>query len=273
MDLKIITLAFDIFVLILIIVELFAIRKHRSKIDASTKLLLKEIEELKTHQSSLTEHAALLSKSRPVITSLYTDETEIMDLAIHFLDEATECFYLGSFESLTVENSQEIEMDHSDLKKKEYITKTQDYILSGKKYVRIINFEPSQENNYNSVLAHNIQFFQNLLNFESSRDIKLELYHNNQIPTFSGDFHFRCSNKQLIIRSGGHKNKFTNNAILINDTRVIHEYQQYISSIVESKNSIKIGVNELKQMSENISKNRIDKIRDVLAKAKDQDND
>lgn len=264
MDLEYFRIIIELTVLVFIYRELVALRKHDKKIDDSAQLLLKEIDELKNHQKLLVEHTSLLNKSRPVVSNLYTDENEIMELAIQFLKEATECYYLGSFESLAISKSTEIDESELTIQKRKYIKETEDYILNSKKYVRIINFEPSFTNNYDLVLEQNIVFFLKLFNFDSSREINLELYHNNQIPSFSGDFHFRCSEKQLIIRTGGHKNKFTNSALLINDTRVIHEYQQYILSLISSPNTITIGLAELTIMSDYISKNRTQDLKTYL---------
>lgn len=210
------------------------LKKHHSQLDNSSN-------ELKSFTS-------LLADSKPILTNLSTDSVEIMEIAIKFLKVSKECFYIGSLESVKLlKKKKDKKQNELTLKKLEYVNQTTEFIHDAEKlkYVRIMNFIPNISNNYTDILRSNIEYFLSQYKTSPNTENILQLYHNSQIQTISGDFHFRCSDAQVIIRSGGHKNEQANSALVITDNRVITEYMRYMQSLIDDPNCKQIGEKNL----------------------------
>ena len=219
-------------------------------------IILREIIELKRHRTSLEKHSLTLDKVRPLFTTLYTDGDDILKLATDFTKQANVCYAFGSLESLidTERRKNETQFNFEERMKTiskykiDYVNETENFILSGKNYYRIMDFSPRNQAHDDMVIQLNISYFIRLSEFSGTRQINLNIYHNTEIPIISGDFHFRCSDSQVIIRAGGHGNKYTNNAIVITDTRVVQEYQRYYQSVIDSIKTRKLNYDDLVQL-------------------------
>lgn len=191
-------------------------------------LTKKDVSYLRKHQSQLSKHEELLRKVRPLYSTLMTDGKDIMRLAIKSTQEANELYNIGNISSLVFtekkhdENEEDFKIREAKAKEetKNYIRAITDLILKGKKYQRILNFLPNKNNDNLDEIYANVSFFFSLMNVNSyTKD--LQLYHNHEILNEKGDYHFRCSDKEVIIRIGGHGNTSTNAAIIIKDTNVM----------------------------------------------------
>jgi CTP:molybdopterin cytidylyltransferase MocA len=191
------------------------------------------------------------------MSTLYTDEAEIMDVAISFTEQADMIYALGTIATLTEmeRSATESIADHErrlasvDARKRAYVSATLNRILGGCKYRRVMDLLPEagDENERLEIVA-NIRFFLRAFDTPRTKAIDLELYHNQDTMKGRGDFHFRCSNRQLVLRVGGHGNGYANAAIQINDTRVIDEFRRYFDSIVASPNSRRVSYEDLAQL-------------------------
>ena len=235
-------------------------------------IILREIIELKKHRISLEEHRLTLAKVRQLITTFYTDDDDILQLAIDFTKKANVCYAFGSLESLI---DTEIRNNETQLNFEEriktvskykigYVSETANFILSGKNYYRIMDFSPPNQAADDMIIKTNISFFIRLSEFSGTRQIELNIYHNPEMPIISGDFHFRCSDSQVIIRAGGHRNKSTNNAIVITDTEVVQEYQHYFQSVIDSVKTKKLNHDDLLQLRELYSEGNYQDVKRFL---------
>lgn len=206
-------------------------------------LILREIRALGKHERALEKHEAHLNAVRPLVSTLFTGSDEIMDLAITFTKEAKIISALGTISSLVetemkpgedeVTFQERLKTTHS--KTVSYVAATREHILGGRRYCRIMDFKPNDvtEESVLEVLV-NVNFFLRLLEFRGVGAVDLNLYHNPDVLKGRGDFHFRCSDRQVVLRVGGHGNEYANAAISITDTRVVNEYQQYFQSLIHS---------------------------------------
>jgi hypothetical protein len=203
--------------------------------------ILREVRELKRHQAALRSHEQQLAAARPLMSTLYTGDDEIMDLAVEFTEQASAIYAMGTLSSLVeIERHANETIDEYDSRmasvdgrKRTYIAATLNKILSGCTYRRVMDFAPQSGNEADVVEAlANVNFFLRAFDTPRTQAIDLELYHNAETIKGRGDFHFRCSDRQLVLRVGGHGNGYANAAILINDTRVIEEFRRYFDSIV-----------------------------------------
>jgi hypothetical protein len=206
-------------------------------------LILKEIRALGKHEKALEKHEEHLAAVRPLLSTLYTGSDEIMGLAVAFTKEAKEINALGTISSL-VETEMKPGEDEEAFQERlktlhpqtvSYVSATREHILGGRRYCRIMDFKPSDvtDDSILEILA-NVSFFLRLLEFRGGGSMDLNLYHNPDVLKGRGDFHFRCSDRQVVLRVGGHGNDYANAAIAITDTRVVHEYKQYFQSLIHS---------------------------------------
>jgi hypothetical protein len=217
--------------------------------------IIREIRELRRHHKALESHSDQLTSVRPLFTTLYTEGSEIMDLAISSTREAKEIYALGSLASLTQTERKPDEDEVSSRKRLalasskavQYVTVTREHILSGRKYCRIMDLRPKRPRDADSIfeILANVNFFLRLLEFSGSSKVDLYLYHSTEMLRGRGDFHFRCSDRQLIIRVGGHGNTYANAAISITDTRVVHEFKRYYESLLKSHSVARLSYNDL----------------------------
>lgn len=238
-------------------------------------LIFVELVELEKNRSSLEQHSQALDKSRPLYPTLYTNGAEILNLAVDFIRNSNVCYAFGTIESLLI-TERGCEEDTSDYQNRteemvtyeiDYIKETENFILSGKEYYRIMNFLPSTHEQDNLIVLSNIRYFKRLFEFKGSRKLALNIYHNPEIPIIAGDFHFRCSDSQVIIRAGGHRNTYTNNAIVITDSRVVKEYKLYYNSVIDSDKTKMIDLSiltKLEKCYESDKKNKINQIINEL---------
>ena len=219
--------------------------------------ILREVRELKRHQAALRSHEQQLAAARPLMSTLYTGDDEIMDLAVEFTEQASAIYAMGTLSSLVeIERraNETIEEYDSriasvDGRKRTYIAATLNKILSGCTYRRIMDFAPQSgdEADVAEALA-NVNFFLRAFDTPRTQAIDLELYHNAETIKGRGDFHFRCSDRQLVLRVGGHGNGYANAAILINDTRVIEEFRRYFDSIVVGSATRRVSYKDLEAL-------------------------
>jgi hypothetical protein len=234
-----------------------------------------EVKEIRKHQQALKKLEDQLIAVRPLYSTLYTSDDEIMKLAVDFVKHAQEIYSIGTINSL-VHTEIKIREKDADFKKRyntvdlitrEYIAETYSYILSGRKYFRALNFLPvsNSDDEIQEILA-NVNFFHRILQSRASSivELKLELFHNPEIPSGPGDFHFRSSDKQVVIRVGGASNKHVNSAIVITDTKVISQFQTYFLSFLNNEISRKIGADELVYLQKLLIQKEIEEISDYL---------
>ena len=236
-------------------------------------LTKKDIKTLKSHQITLKEHEEKLKSVRPLYSTLITDEAEIMELAVSSTAESKELYSLGTISSLkdverlNSEDEKTFNERTKDVKPstKLYVKAISDSILKGNEYCRIINILSIDKKEDFDVVLANIKFFCRLMEFNSQTDIKLKLYHNSEILSDSGNYHFRCSDKKVIIRIGGHGNKKSNAAIVITDTKVIDEFKNYYFSLIESPKTKQLDYSSLLKIKSFLESNDIKSIKTILA--------
>jgi hypothetical protein len=237
-------------------------------------LIFREIREMKKHRKALARHEEHLDAVRPLYSTLYTSSEEIMNLAVTFTKEAKEVYALGSIESL-LETERQPNETQSDLRNRHakcspqklaYVKMITDRVLAGAKYCRVMDFKPIEGDDESRLeILANVNFFIRLLEFQGSASVNLELYHNAEILRSRGDFHFRCSDRQVVLRVGGHGNQQANAAISITDTKVVHEFQQYYQSLVHSPLSRRLDLQQLTEIREILIGGTIDQVSEYLA--------
>ena len=225
--------------------------------------ILREVRELKRHHAALQAHEQQLMAARPLMSTLYTGDDEIMDLAIDFTEQASLIYALGTLSSLreTERHAGESVTDYEtriasvDGRKRSYIASSFNKIVSGCKYRRVFDFAPQNgdQDEISEALA-NVNFFLRAFDTPRTRAIDLELYHNAETMKGRGDFHFRVSERQLVLRVGGHGNGYANAAILINDTRVIDEFRRYFDSILVAPTTRHVRYEDLETLRELLQK-------------------
>ena len=220
-------------------------------------LVYREIRALRRHEGALERHEKQLKHSQPLFSTLSTDRDEIMRLAIQFTKDAERISALGTISSLLNTEMQPGESD-SDFKERlkktpsldiDYITANRDFILSGKNFRRIIDWMPAPQSDRSLLeMLANAKFFIRALEYGGTTEIKIELYHNPDILRGRGDFHFRCSDRCVVFRAGGHGNSSANVAISITDTRVVSEFHRYFDSLLSDANTRPISLTTLRQI-------------------------
>jgi hypothetical protein len=236
-------------------------------------LIYYEIRSLRKHERTLREHEEQLTAVRPLYSTLYNDSDQVRDLSISFVREAKEIYAIGSISNLlkTEKNPHETDQQYRervatvDPKTIEHITSTRDFILSGKKYRRIMDFNPTDSSSeaFHEILC-NVTFFRRIMELDINK-IDLQLFHNPEILKGPGDFHFKCSDRQVVFRAGGHGNEYTNIAISITDTRVLHEYQNYYQSLIRSESTRRLDQQHLEQLEELLSTRDVHAVRNYLS--------
>lgn len=212
-------------------------------------IILVEIRKLRRHEDALKKHSEALAARRPLFTTLVTDEKEILSLAVSFTKDAHEIYALGSIRSLVVPTDGTSRGSEAlDKGAEQYIIATRDFIQAGYPYYRIINFLPEDSgSHYKEELIANLNFFIPMLELSAStQPVKLCLCHNSDALKMSGDFHFRCSEHEVIIRVGNRDIPEANAAIVITDQPVVSRFQNYYKAIVSTKQTKKLSFEELK---------------------------
>jgi len=217
-------------------------------------LIFREIRALRKHGRALEQHEKHLEQVRPLYSNLHVGSDEIMNLAIASIREAKELFALGTLNSLT---ETEMRPDESELAFKErlgkinakvsdYVMATRENILNGHRYCRIMDFRPIDGTDESIFeISANICFFVRLMEFAGSSQINLEVYHNPEILKGRGDFHFRCSDRRVVLRAGGQGNTYANAAISITDTRVVNEFKNYYDSLIHDRMTKRLELHQL----------------------------
>jgi hypothetical protein len=95
--------------------------------------------------------------------------------------------------------------------------------------------------------------------------LALHLYHNPDVLRGKGDFHFRCSDKCVVLRVGGHGNPAANAAIAITDTRVVTEFAGYFDALVASPLSRPINLADLRNIREMLLADEFEKLESFLS--------
>lgn len=239
-------------------------------------IVLREIRALRRHESLLADHGTQLKSSRPLFTTLYSDADEIMEFAVRFTEEAKEIDGLGTITSLTATECRPGETESSDSFQARlanadplalrYVAANRDFILSGKHLRRILDFRPatgSQEEVFE--LLANIKFFLRAHEFGAASPVNAELFHNPDVLRGSGDFHFRCSDRCVVLRVGGHGNPAANAAIAVSDTRVVEEFRSYFDALIDSPITRLITVRDLRAIQEALLDRQFSKIDDLLS--------
>ena len=193
--------------------------------------ILKELRELKRHSNALDRHESKLDQVRPLLSTLYTDSDEILQLAIKFTSSARKIQAVGTISVLAQTEMRVGESEEQWQKRinevsplrRQYATTTHDFILSGRSYCRVMNFSPSAVSDPELLLElkANVNFFLRAMQDIGTKTIDIRLFHNPTLDVGREDFHYRVSDSMVIIRVGGPTKESTNAAIAISDTKVV----------------------------------------------------
>lgn len=236
-------------------------------------IILKEINELKKHAHTLEKHETKLDAVRPLISTLYTETNEILELAVQFTKDAKVLRAIGTIGTLS-ETEKKPVMDH-DLwvqqlasvaqVKREYIATTLDFIQSGRAYIRVMNLLPqSQEEDHIWELWANVKFFARAMEDAGARNININIYHHPGLVTGKEDFHYRSSDKAVIIRVGGTAHKSANSAIAITDSRVVERFSAAHASIIEDSKCVELTLDNLHALDKYFSVKDFDSVYSML---------
>lgn len=226
----------ELIVLALILLELRALSRH-GKVVESEMHAIKDVTEL-------------LQKVRPLYSTLYIDKEEIMDLSIRFIDEANEVYAMGSISNLIETELKDGETGEVFNRRKQtinpktlrHVEATRNLIQRGARYLRIMDCIPLQTEESIREISSNIAFFRRLMEGGDGPQV----FHNSEILKGPGDFHFKCSDKRVVIRAGGHRNTYANVAIDITDANVVDQFRRYYNSLIASPRTVKLGLEDLR---------------------------
>jgi len=236
-------------------------------------MIQRELKQLKKHHDALRSHEQQLQEARPLISTIYTNKEEIMRIAIDFTNKANYIYAQGSISSLLETERMQDESQVSfqdrlavvDPDQKLYVKSTSDKICNGIDYRRIMDFMP--ENNSDASIAEiyaNVKFFIRVYDMPNNGEINLKLYHNSEVTSGRGEFHFRFSDQMLVLRVGGHGNSLTNAAITINDARVISEFKKYFDSLVDSPKTKRLELKDLQVIDKFLQAKDLENLRNFL---------
>lgn len=239
-------------------------------------IVLREIRALRRHEVLLEDHGTQLQASRPLLTTLYSNADEIMQFAVRFTEEANEIDALGTVSSLTATECRPGETEASDSFQARlanadplalrYVAANRDFILSGKRLRRILDFRPATGSTKEVFeLLANIKFFIRAHEFGAASPVNVQLYHNPDVLRGSGDFHFRCSDRCVVLRVGGHGNAAADAAIAVSDTRVIHEFRSYFDALLESPITRLVTVHDLREIQDALLARQFSRIEELLS--------
>lgn len=238
-------------------------------------IILFEIRELKKHSRALHKHEIKLESVRPLITTLYTDTNDILSLAVQFTNDANILKAVGTIGILAftevkpgISNSEYKDTLEKILPiKLEYIRKTVDFIQSGKHYYRVMNLLPISKNEEEVwELWANIRFFLKIMESAVFRTIDLHLYHHPGLLTGQEDFHYRCSDKSVIIRAGGNLHTSANSAISITDSKVVERYTYAYDKLLETKYCKELNLDTMQRLDKLYATKDFQKIKILLSK-------
>jgi len=243
--------------------------------------IFREIRKLDSHGKQLEKTRQEFGKI--VVSALYTTTEEIMKLGVDFTKQAAEIYSLGSLRSLLDterrlgedQEGYESRKTQIDPQKSEYIKAIEDHVREGKPYVRVMDLLPedSQKDTLNEIYV-NLDFFRRLLGRPGVKSKDVRVYHNRQIARRNGDFHFRVSDKMLVIRAGGHGTRRVNAALVIDEASAVNTFRQYFASVIESASTIPISPTMIDELCEAARLGETARMRSMLqegiaAKAKE----
>ena len=220
------------------------------------KLIQKNTEITGENRAALEGAMSIMKKFQLVTSQVLTDAEDIMTLAVKSTEKAEKLYALGTISSLALterlpgetQEDHELRRAGGEKLKVDYVKATRDLILRRQPYRRIMSLLPRDATREAclEVLA-NVRFFKRIME-EDLGDLDLIIYHSPAVGGGKGDFHFRCTQDEVILRVGGHGNPFVNAAIRIVNPGVTHQFRQYFESLVQSPNTRALNVGMLSQV-------------------------
>jgi hypothetical protein len=228
--------------------------KETKDIKHNVRHLSETTKNLKKTHNELNKTRQSLKESRPLISNLFTDGEEIMELAIKFIKDAKEIRALGTISTIIQKKGKNLL----------YIQSTLGHITEGNYYSRIIDFDPKNKSNEEiKEIKQNVKFFKSLYTL-GGKNVDLHLYHNPSILSQKGAFHFRVSDKNVVIRTGGHGNKYANAAISITENPVIEQFKNYYISFINYPESTELTEENLGEIENLFKSNKFNEISRYL---------
>jgi hypothetical protein len=234
-------------------------------------LIVREIRALRQHESRLDEHSRQLEAATPLITSFRTGPDEIMNLAVSFVREAKEIRSLGTVNSALVTERRSTDTDETyterlhaaDPRTIDYIQATLKHIMDGKRYTRILDVSVDDPEEIDELLC-NIRFFKRMMEIHPAARENFRVFHNPIIFKGEGDFHFRCSDIQVVIRVGASDNPNANAAISITDTRVVQAFSNYYDGLTRAVGTRELTYADLIALEQQLSARNLQSVNDIL---------
>lgn len=260
----------EIIVFIVILKEIKELKVHSLSLEKAIHSQEETIEALQKHESILGKHEESI---RPIQSTLYTTTDDILKLAVDFTRNAETLKAVGTIGILSdteMKPGCEIEdwkttVDSILPVKRMYVEETLNYINSGGQYYRVMNLLPltTEEESIWETWA-NIRFFKRAMQESGVRRINLNLFHHPGIVSWKEDFHYRCSDKAVIIRVGGSIHPDANAAISITDTRVVEKFSAAYEKIISDDQSLRLDLNLLNELDHFYSVKDFQSIKRIL---------
>jgi hypothetical protein len=237
-------------------------------------IIFREIRELKKHSKALERHEDKLESVRPLFTNLYTDSKDILNLAIQFTQDANELKAIGTLSILSItethpsksEEDTAVAIKELPAEKINYVNSTLDYIQSGRAYYRVMNLLPISKNEADIwELWANIKFFKRIFETQKTKPINLHLFHHPTLISSQEDFHYRCSDKAVIIRAGGNFNPSSNSAISITDSRVVEKYKSAYDDLIKTNKCKNLDLEILQKLDKYYSRKDFQNVKLILS--------
>lgn len=235
-------------------------------------LIVYEIRRLSKHAKELDAHSTKLDKAIPLISSLTLEHKDLQNLAVEMTSSAGEFRAVGTLDVLSRtelppnKNQNYSANPASDFDKK-YASATSDFISSGRAYARLMNLSVQNKTEVEIwIILANIRFFRRLLETSGERDINLRICHHPNLVSGKNEFHFRVTDKKVVIRIGSPSKSSLSAGISITDTRVIGAFNEYFESLLESKQCIKLDLERLRDLESKLINSDIVKYENILTR-------
>jgi len=241
--------------------------------------IVRELRELRRHTTALARHESELRKARPLLSTLYTDGDDILELAVAFTRDARQIRALGTITALAEtelrpgerEAEWQGRFESVSALRKQYVAATGAFIDSGKPYYRVMNFSPGARADRASVweLWANVRFFLRAMEANAGSATCLHLIHDPDLVRGGEDFHYRVSDSAVVIRVGGPARADSNAAILIRDERVVATFEAAHDAMVSRPRCREIHLDLLRSIESCLSKRDLEALRGLLEEAEE----